>query len=322
MRVSVVVPTYRRPHLLARCLTALAAQDFSPSGYEVVIADDAASGETRLQVEEVARGAPPAVVYAPVTAAHGPAAARNVGWRRARGEVVAFTDDDCVPDPGWLAAGVAALEADPAVDAVSGQVVVPLPPDPTDYERDAAGLATAEFVTANCFCRRAALATVGGFDERFRTAWREDSDLQFTLLEAGANIVKAPAAVVVHPLRPAPWGVSLRQQRKVFYDALLYKKHPALYRQRIRRRPRWDYYATVASFGAAAGLGAAGLALPALAAAGVWAALTGHFAARRLRGVARTPSHVTEMVATSALIPALASFWRLYGAATFRVPFF
>jgi glycosyltransferase involved in cell wall biosynthesis len=322
MRVSVVVPTYRRAHLLARCLAALAAQDFEPPDYEVVVADDAASEETRLQVEEFARGARPAVVYAPVTGAHGPAAARNVGWRRARAPVIAFTDDDCAPEPGWLAAGVAVLEAYPTVDAVNGCVVVPLSPEPTDYERDAAGLAAAEFVTANCFCRRAALAAVGGFDERFRAAWREDSDLQFTLLEAGAKIVKAPGAVVVHPLRPAPWGVSLRQQRKVLYDALLYKKHPALYRQRIRRRPRWDYYATVASLGTAAALAAAGLALPALAAAGVWGALTGRFAARRLRGAARTRRHVAEMVVTSALIPALASFWRLYGAAKYRVPFF
>jgi GT2 family glycosyltransferase len=322
MRVSVVVPTYRRRQLLARCLAALAAQDFPPDECEIIVADDAASEETRLQVGEFARTAGPAVVYAPVTAAHGPAAARNLGWRAARGEVIAFTDDDCVPAVGWLAAGVAALEADPTAEAVSGQVVVPLPQEPTDYQRDAAGLATAEFVTANCFCRRAALATVGGFDERFRAAWREDSDLQFTLLEAGARIVKVPAAVVVHPLRPAPWGVSLRQQRKVFYDALLYKKHPELYRARIRRRPRWDYYATVASAGAAAALAAAGLVLPALAAAGAWVALTGRFAARRLRGTCSAPLHVAEVVVTSALIPGLASFWRLYGAAKFRVPFF
>src|SRR5437763_123866 len=100
IRASVVVPTYRRPDLLGRCLAALSAQDFDPSRYEILVADDAASGDTRRQVEEFAAGlGRPAVRYLAVTGRHGPAAARNVGWLAARGEVVAFTDDDCLPDP-------------------------------------------------------------------------------------------------------------------------------------------------------------------------------------------------------------------------------
>src|SRR5213078_1928552 len=161
----------------------------------------------------------PRVVYAPVAGPHGPAAARNVGWRRARAPVVAFTDDDCVPDPGWLAAGVGVLERDAGVAAVTGRVVVPLPDKPTDYERDAAGLEGAEFVTANCFCRRDVLAALGGFDERFSAAWREDSDLHFGLLNVDGKVLKVPDAVIVHPVRPAPWGVSLGQQKKSLFDA-------------------------------------------------------------------------------------------------------
>jgi hypothetical protein len=68
----------------------------------------------------------------------------------------------------------------------------------------------------------------------------------------------------------------------------------------------------------ALGLGRWGVAL---AAAGVWVVLTGHFVARRLRGTAHTARHVAEMVVTSALIPPLSVFWRLAGAVTFRVPF-
>src|SRR5579883_2106310 len=237
IRVSVVVPTFRRPELLSRCLGALAAHDFAATAFEVLIADDAGSAATRRQVEEfAARSASrPAVGYVAVTGRHGPAAARNAGWRAARGEFIAFTDDDCLPDPHWLSAGVAAFAGD--IDAVTGRVVVPLPEVPTDYQRDAAGLARAEFVTANCFCRRDALEAVGGFDERFSAAWREDSDLQFSLLRAGRRIARAEAALVVHPVRPAPWGVSLLQQRKSLFDALLYKKHPELYRRRIRSSP-------------------------------------------------------------------------------------
>jgi GT2 family glycosyltransferase len=196
-----------------------------------------------------------------------------------------------------------------------------LPEAPTDYERDAAGLAGAEFVTANCVCRRSILERLGGFDERFSAAWREDSDLHFALLRAGLPIARAPNALVVHPVRPAPWGVSVRQQRKTCFDALLYRKHPELYRRRIRPVPPWDYYATVASLGvagAAAGLGHPGAAL---AAAGFWTGLTGWFCARRLRGNSLAPGHVAEMVATSILIPPLSVFWRLYGSWKFRVLF-
>jgi GT2 family glycosyltransferase len=325
MRVSVVIPTYRRPDLLACCLAAVLGQDFDPADYEVVVADDAADDATRRGapakrvVEELAADARPAVRYVAVTGNHGPAAARNRGWRAARGEVVAFTDDDTVPDPGWLAAGVPPFERDPELAAVTGQTVVPRPERPTDYERNEAGLESAEFLTANCFVRRAVLEQLGGFDERFTAAWREDSDLHFRLLAAGAKVVKVPGAVVVHPVRPAPWGVSLRQQRKTFFDALLYRKHPRLYRQRIRRRPPWDYYVTVAALTAGTAAAALGRWPVALAAAVVWSVLTGRFLAPRLRGTSRAPGHVTEMVVTSALIPPLSVFWRLAGAVRYRV---
>ena len=82
LRVSVVVPTYRRPDMLGRCLAALAAQDMDPSAYEVVVADDAADEDARRQVEAFAAAARAAFRYAAVTGRHGPAAARNVGWRR------------------------------------------------------------------------------------------------------------------------------------------------------------------------------------------------------------------------------------------------
>jgi GT2 family glycosyltransferase len=321
MRISVVVPTYRRPELLARCLRALIAQDFPPSEFEILVCDDDASDETRLLVESLAAPTPTAIRYLPVEAAHGPAAARNVGWRAARGEVIAFTDDDTIPDTRWLAEGLASFKADPPPAAVAGRVVVPLPPEPTDHERNEAGLEVAEFVTANCFVRRDALEAVGGFDERFRAAWREDSDLHFSLLERGLPVALARDAVVVHPVRPAPWGVSLRQQRKSSFNALLYKKHPDLYRRRIRATPPWDYYATVGLLVAALAAGLSRVPVLAGVAASAWALLTARFCLRRLRATTRDPRHVTEMVVTSALIPPLSVFWRLVGAARFRVPF-
>ena len=322
IRASVVVPTYNRPVFLDRCLAALVAQDVEPAAYEVIVADDAASEATRWQVEAwsaraAADGA--SIRYLPVPHTRGPAAARNAGWRAANGDVIAFTDDDCLPEPGWLAAGMRALA--PGVAGAAGRVVVPLPPAPTDYELNAAGLETAVFVTANCFYWRDALAVVGGFDERFEAAWREDSDLYFTLLERGERLVFAPDAVVVHPVRPAKWGVSLSQQRKSVYNALLARKHPTLYRQRIQSRPPLRYYGTIAALVAGLGSAVRGSRRALAVSVGLWTLLTGQFCAARLRGTSLAPRHVTEMIVTSALIPPAAVYWRLRGAVRYRVPF-
>lgn len=283
--VTVVVPTCGRPELLARCLAALEKQTLPRGEYDVLVVDDS-------------------------TSRSGPAAARNRGWRQARAGIIAFTDDDTEPHPRWLEEGLRAMAH---ADAVSGRIVMPIPEPPTDYERDAQGLERSEFATANCFVRREVLERIGGFDEGFRMAWREDSDLHFRLLRCGARVAKAPQAVVVHPVRPAPWGVSLRQQRKVMFDALLFKKHRELYRSRIRAGARWDYYAIVGS--------SILMVMGVTPAALVWALLTGNFFMKRLRGASKRPAHVLEMLVTSMLIPPLAVFWRLAGMLRYRVAF-
>jgi len=319
MRVSVVIPTYRRPDLLSRCLAAVAAQELDPNDYEIIVADDASDEATARRVEEFAATSAPAVRYVAVTANHGPAAARNRGWHAARGDVIAFTDDDTVPNSAWLRAGLAAIKN--RADAAAGRVIVPLPPEPTDYQRNESGLERAEFVTANCFVRTDALKAVGGFDERFTAAWREDSDLHFNLLEQGFRVVRAADAVVIHPVRPVPWGISLRQQCKGRFDALLYRKHRRLFRERVRPVRVWDYYGICAALligVIAAAFGRSGMAFAAFL---VWTVLTGRFFVRRLRGAEHSTRHVAEMLVTSALIPPLSVFWRLAGAVRFRVPF-
>ncbi|WP_459618571.1 glycosyltransferase family 2 protein [Bordetella sp. 2513F-2] len=312
--MSVVVPTYRRPALLARCLEALMAQDFPASAYEVLVCDDEPGAATRNTVASFAEAAGPegpAVRYLPIADTQGPAAARNAGWRAARGSIIAFTDDDTLPAPDWLAQGLLAMGPD--VDAVAGGIDMPLPERPTDYERDASGLARAEFATANCFVRRAALQAVGGFDERFEIAWREDSDLHFTLLERGMRVESAPAARVCHPIRPAPFGVSLRMQRKVMYDTLLYAKHPQLYRARVRRHPPWFYLSASALLLAALAAALAGAWRVAAVCALGWLGLTAWFFGKRLRGLSRAPAHVLELALTSAAIPVLSVGWRMVG---------
>ncbi len=317
--VSVVVPTWRRPALLARCLDALLAQSLHPALYEIVVADDAPEDAVRELVARIRVRAGCMLRYVAVRATQGAAGARNAGWRAADGEIVAFTDDDTVPDRHWLLAGLRALAGGAA--AVTGRVEMPLPKHPTDYEKDAAGLTRAEFVTANCFIRRDVLERIGGFDERFTSAWREDSDLHFRLLEAGCRIEHASGAVVVHPVRAAGFGVSLGQQRKVVFDALLYRKHPRLYRQRIRRVPPIEYYVAAASVLVATIAAAGGRPRAALGALAPWLLVTLYLTFRRLRGTTLAPRHIAEMAITSAAIPLASVFWRSVASVRHRVLF-
>ena len=324
--VAVVVATFRRSDLLERCLAALCAQTLDGHRYEIVIADDDAgnpgAATTLAQVDawRVRTGGAPAIRYVPVTRTQGPAGARNAGWRAADARVIAFTDDDTVPDPHWLEAGLAYLAT--GFDAAGGAIEMPLPPRPTDYERDAAGLSRAEFATANCLVVRSALADVGGFDERFTSAWREDSDLHFSLMASGYRVGHAADALVVHPIRPAPFGVSVPQQKKSAFEALLFKKHRDLYRTRIAASAPWGYYGSVASLLVAAGAALSGAPTVAVGALCVWAVLTLRFARRRLRGTSRSLRHVAEMLWTSIVIPPLSIWWRLVGAFRYRVVFF
>jgi GT2 family glycosyltransferase len=289
---------------------------------EIIVVDDGPSAQTSAAVHMwvepfLQRGI--ALRYEACQSAHGPAAARNRGWKAARGHVVAFTDDDTQPKPDWLQQAMRAFNE--GVDAAWGRIVMPIPNNPTDYELDANGLERAGFVTANCFCRRSVLEKLGGFDEQFRLAWREDTDFYFRLLQSGARVVYMPNAVVLHPVRPAPWGVSIRQQRKVVFDALLYKKHPKLYRSRIRASPRWDYYLVVLALLVAAAAYCVGQSGLAAGAAALWAILTAALCAKRLARTSKAPRHIAEMLLTSSLIPPIAVFWRIYGAVKFRTLF-
>ena len=324
--ISVVVPTHLRPALLERCLQALCRQSIGAQAYEIVVVDDGRQDAARDVVQRLAaRDGMPALRYLRPALGRGPACARNLGWRAARAPLIAFTDDDTIPDPDWLAHGAAALAARPQWCALAGRVVVPPrggpSQRPSDHERMMQGLQHAEFVTANAFVWRDALERIGGFDERFLRAWREDSDLQFRLLQQAGPIGRCESARVLHPVRHEPWGVCLRQQRNTYFDALLYKKHPRLYRERIRPVPPWDYYAIVGAGGAAAALAALGASRAAGLAGAACGALVLRLAWQRLRPTRRDAAHVTEMLATSALIPFLSVYWRLRGALHFRVLF-
>lgn len=321
--ISVVIPTFRRPELLQKCLAALSRQVYPGCFFEVVIVSDGPDPATESLVQTFAADHTDFCIscyHLPVKS--GPAAARNFGWRQAAGDLVVFTDDDCIPDTDWLAAYWRAYRFhDQDYIAFTGRVIVPVPTQPTDYEKNVAQLSNAEFITANCACSRAALDLTGGFDEAFPAAWREDSDLQFKLLENKVPIAHVDDAVICHPVRQARWGVSIAEQRKSMFNALLFKKHPDLYRSRIARGPVWNYYLIIlATIAAVLGFAFDSPVTVALSLA-TWTGCILYFLAKRLKGTDASFSHRLEMMVTSLAIPYLSVYWTIRGALRYKVFF-
>ncbi|MEH1094595.1 glycosyltransferase family 2 protein [Micromonospora sp. CPCC 205739] len=314
--ISIVVPTLGRPSLTA-LLDALAPQLAALPDVEILLVDDRRDAAGELAVP----GALSAYTKVVTGRGAGPAAARNVGWRAARRPWVVFLDDDVVPAPDWVRRLRDDLAVGDRVGGVQGAVTVPLPADrrPTDWERSTGGLAEGEWITADMAYRRAALAAVEGFDERFPRAYREDAELAHRVRRAGWELVRG-RRVVTHPVRPEDRWVSLRVQRGNADDALLRRLYGPDWRAELGlppgRRPRHVATAAAGTLAVTAAAlrtllprhGAPRRVLGAVAATGAlgWAVGTAEFAAVRIAPGPRTREEVSTMLLTSALIPPVA----------------
>lgn len=321
--ISVIIPTYRRPALLSRCLDAIRQQHCPDCSFEVLVISDGPDEATRSLINDLIQTHPDfPLSFHELPVKRGPAAARNYGWKKGAGELVVFTDDDCIPESHWLDAYWTSYQLrNQLYIGFTGKVIVPVPARPTDYQKNVAHLSTAEFITANCACSRAALDRIGGFDEDFPIAWREDSELQFKLLKENLPIIHVPGAVICHPARAASWGTSIRDQQKSMFNALLFKKHPELYRKKIARSPVWNYYTIIISSIVSVIAFSSGSKSLAFIALLVWAFALILFISKRLRGTDMSFSHRTEMIVTSLIIPYLSVYWTLRGALRYKVFF-
>jgi histidinol-phosphate phosphatase family protein len=311
---DVVVPTMARPSL-RRLLAALdGATGLPPRA--LMLVDDRPDPDRDGLLASVPGGLS-ARVEVLATGGRGPAAARNAGWRAARAPWVAFLDDDVVPPPDWRERLQADLRAlGPDVAASQGRVRVPRPAGrrPTDWERNVAGLEDAQWATADMAFRRTALAAVGGFDERFPRAYREDADLTLRLRAAGFALATG-AREVEHPVPPADRWVSVRKQAGNADDALMAALHGRGWRERAGAPAgRFALHAATTALGAAALAAAAARRPRAAAALGLgWLGATAQFAFARIAPGPRTPGEIATMLATSALIPPAATAHRAVG---------
>lgn len=229
--------THGRAALLPRLVEALRAQGGVES-VELVIVDDASPDDTWTVLQALARQSGTTLTPLRLPRNAGPATARNLGWRATTAPVVAFTDDDCVPSSGWLAALRHGLGD---ADLAQGRTM----PDPDQLSRSGPFSRTLQvesedgfYQTCNVAYRREVLEAAGGFDEAFRHPAGEDTELAWRAVGAGARTAFVPAALVHHDVRPSSLRAALRDTPRWGSVVLAVRKHPPL-RERIHSRHFW-----------------------------------------------------------------------------------
>lgn len=236
-RISVVVSTYRRASALPRLVEALEQQTLPRSQFEVVIADDGNTDDTPAVLAELQAQSPLQLRVVRNERNRGAAAGRNLGWRAARAPLIAFTDDDCRPQPQWLEAGLTGL-ASAAV--VVGRTEPPPDQLPLEQGPFARVLRVEEprfYETCNIFYRRADLDAAGGFDETFRTG--EDTELALRVRPGGHGVVFAGNALVYHDIRPSDFLAAARETFRWTDLPLVVKLHPEVRRTLLSGRVFW-----------------------------------------------------------------------------------
>jgi GT2 family glycosyltransferase len=237
--ISVVVGTHNRAARLRDLLAGLEAQTLPPERFEVIVVDDASTDETPQVLASASEGA--LVVRAVRRDVNGGwAAAKQDGWRLAQAAIIAFTDDDCVPEPDWLEAGLRAASENPGA-IVQGRT------DPIAAELDAVPPAERPFTrtihvpepdpafqTCNVFYPRDLLERLDGFDvEGFGRSPGEDADVAWRAIDAGAATAFAADARVAHAVnRLGPAG---KLRHAAGWDMRVYARHPGLRRAHFYR---------------------------------------------------------------------------------------
>jgi GT2 family glycosyltransferase len=236
---SVIIPTYHRNHLLAKCLDCLApnVQTLPVEQYEVIVSDD---GSQTTAQEMICDRYPWAKWVA--GSRQGPAANRNNGARYAKGEWLVFTDDDCLPDPQWLEAYAKAVVTEPSCLVFEGRTYVDRPRR-TLAEISPANESGGYLWSCNFAIQRQLFESISGFDERFPYAAMEDVDLRRRLTKAGYKFSFIKTASVCHPWRYKGGWKKLKQHQE---STLIYLSiHPE---ESVQINSRYYLWYTLRSF--------------------------------------------------------------------------
>ena len=238
-RVSVVIPTYNRPHLLKKLLDSLARQTAPLSTYEVIVVSDGSTDGTHDYLDGFC--AEHQLFRYVVQKNQGPAAARNLGLELANGKYVAFTDDDCVASPEWVAEVSRYLDENEDVLGMEGQTVT-IDNEVTPFTHQILGSGEC-YASCNVAYRRDAIRKAGGFDRSFFYG-NEDVDVAWRVMGMG-RVVYNENMVIIHPPIPLTFMKFVRVPETYGVEILLYKRHPDKYLERKKHNPLYVVFLSI-----------------------------------------------------------------------------
>ena len=209
--VSVVVPTCDREELLKSCLFSLFQQTYPKDRYEVIVADGSTADKTKKLIDSLVISSP-TTSYVRTGYKEGPSHSRNIGVHEAKGEIILFTDDDCIANQNWINETIKVYEEYPDIDGVGGRVFSD-PAQPKNFvirymealkiipdtELIVGQMETPFLATCNMSYKKNIFEELGGFNEALRVG--EDYDLIKRFRERGYKLVYVPTAIVYHHQR-------------------------------------------------------------------------------------------------------------------------
>ncbi len=228
LKYSIVVPAYNAQKTIKECLTALFRQTVETKDYEVIVVDDGSIDLTG----SIARGFPVKLIRQDNK---GPASARNNGARQAKGEIILFTDSDCVPENNWIEE-MALPFRDKGVCAVKGayrteQRGVVARFSQVEFEERFAKLKKEPSIdmvdTYSAGFRQEVFLGLNGFDENFPVANNEDTELSYRMSSKGMRMVFNPNAIVAHLNHPDSLGRYARIKFwRGYWRMVVYRRFP------------------------------------------------------------------------------------------------
>ena len=229
MFISVIVPAYNAESTIGDCLTALTKQTVLQPNYEIIVVDDGSTDKT----PDIAQQFPVTYIR---EENQGPAMARNLGAQGAKGEIILFTDSDCIPLADWIEKMLIPFQNEPEIVGVKGVYL-------TQQKKIAARFAQAEFEerytrlkkyqyidfvdSYSAGFKKEVFLSVGGFDPEFAVANNEDVELSYKLAQKKYKMVFQPEAKVYHLHADTFFDYLYLKLTRAYWRMLAYRRHPA-----------------------------------------------------------------------------------------------
>lgn len=226
--MSVVIPAYNSNALIVRCLESLEKQTADKSSFEVIVVNDGSTDNTAATLRAYAENS--SLHLHVLNLPHsGPAIARNHAVSHAKSEWIAFLDADMIACPTWVNRGLDLITQFPEKGGFEGRTEINHKEQVTPFTHQTSNLNGGRYPTCNLIIRK----QLCHFYPGYRIPFREDTDLAFSVLKSGYEIIFDHELLAFHPPLPASYLRPIRLAMRYYYDGLLERRFPERYKNDV-----------------------------------------------------------------------------------------